>query len=267
MQAIKRADGRAHNELRPMRLTYDVFDYADGSVLLELGKTKVLCAVTLQQGVPPFLKGKKVGWLMAEYAMLPASTHVRTPREINSLKRNGRSIEISRLISRALRAVIQLDLLGEKTIIIDCDVLQADGSTRVACITGAYFALKSAVAQWLASGIIRTSILTDGLAAVSVGVTNGQVLLDIDYEEDSKIDADFNFVLTRSGNIVELQGSVEKNMISWDNFEQMKSCAVQGIAQIFAHDTEQGRIDEIVPAAQLNGRTSLFSLQNRLKSL
>jgi ribonuclease PH len=180
-----------------------------------MGKTKVLCAVSLQQGVPHFLRGKKTGWLTAEYSLLPASTPIRTVREITANKRNGRTIEISRVIGRALRSVVNLDPLGEQTIFIDCDVLQADGGTRTACITGAYLALKAAVAQWLHRGIISETILIDELAAISVGLAQDTVLLDLDFIEDSATEADFNFVLTRSGKIIELQGSAEKFPIKW----------------------------------------------------
>lgn len=272
MQLIQRINGRAAHELRAISLTYDVFGYADSSVLFAQGNTKVLCAVTLQQGIPPFLKGKKVGWLTAEYAMLPTSTQTRTQREINTLKRNGRNVEISRLISRTLRAVVQLDVIGEKTITIDCDVLQADGGTRAACITAAFLALKRAVERWISAGTIKETILTDEVAAVSVGASGGNVLLDLDCAEDNIIDADFNFVLTKSGRIIELQGSVEKNTISWSEFESMKTLAVQGVEQIFMHSTSQSTS----PTVQVENKeklltegssrpAGLFSLQNRLK--
>ena len=228
-----RADNRLLDELRPLKVTYDVFSYASGSTLLEMGNTKVLCSVTLQNGVPHFLRGRKTGWLTAEYSLLPASTPIRTVREVTANKRSGRTIEISRLIGRALRAVSNLDVLGEQTIFVDCDVLQADGGTRTACITGAYLALKAAQKSWKARGIINKSLLIDELAAVSVGLSRHGALLDMDFAEDSTIDADFNFVLTRSENIIEIQGSAEKAPVSWDNYENMRLLAVKGAQELF----------------------------------
>lgn len=228
-----RADRRGHDQLRSLRVTYDVFSYAAGSTLFEIGNTKVLCAVTLQQGVPHFLRGKKTGWLTAEYSLLPASTPIRTVREITTNKRSGRTIEISRLIGRALRAVSCLDVLGENTIFIDCDVLQADGGTRTACITGAYLALKAAVVRWLEKGIIHQSLLKDELGAVSVGIADDLTLLDLDFIEDSTTFADFNFVLTKSGKIIELQGSAEKMPITLAQYESMRLLAAKGTNELF----------------------------------
>lgn len=165
--------------------------------------------------------------------MLPASTHVRTVREIASLKKHGRSLEISRLISRSLRAIVELEVLGEKTITVDCDVLQADGGTRTASIIGSYLALKSAVDAWISQGIVTENFLRDAICAVSVGMQQNTPILDLNYEEDSTIDADFNFVLTKSGSIVELQGAAEKSVISWHNFEEMKKVALVGAEKYF----------------------------------
>ncbi len=229
---IKRADGRRADQLRPFSIHIDSFGYADGSVIVSLGQTKVLCAVTLQTGVPPFLKGKRTGWLTAEYALMPTSTQTRSQRDSNQ-KINGRSVEISRLIGRSLRTVVDLNKLGERTITIDCDVLQADGGTRTACITGAFIALRRAEAQWLKEGLIIESVIVDELAAISAGVKNGVALLDIDYAEDSTIDADYNFVLTRSGSIVEIQGTTEAKAIAWPLFNDMCHLATQGIKDIF----------------------------------
>lgn len=228
-----RTDRRNHDQLRPLRVTYDVFSYAAGSTLFELGNTKVLCSVTLQQGVPHFLRGKRTGWLTAEYSLLPASTPIRTVREITTNKRSGRTIEISRLIGRALRSVANLDILGENTIFIDCDVLQADGGTRTACITGAYLALKAAVVKWIEKGIITQTILKDELGAVSVGIADDMTLLDLDFIEDSTTYADFNFVLTRSGKIVELQGSAEKVPLTWQQYDNMRLLALKGVQELF----------------------------------
>lgn len=228
-----RANNRRNDQIRSLKVTYDVLAYASGSVLFEMGNTKVLCAVTRQQGVPHFLKGKKSGWLTAEYALLPASTPLRTVRDSTSSKRNGRTIEISRLIGRSLRSIVKLDKVGENTIFIDCDVLQADGGTRTASITGAFLALRAASSKWLSEGLISESIISDEVAAISVGINAGQPLLDIDFAEDSTTDADFNFVLTRSGKIIEIQGSSEKSPISWDQYDQMKDYAILGINQIY----------------------------------
>lgn len=229
---MTRAQGRAFDQLRPITIMYDVIDYSAASVLFEQGRTKVLCAITLQNSVPPFLKGKKTGWLTAEYAMLPTATHSRKERDSNS-KPNGRSIEISRLIGRVLRSVVELEKLGERTIIIDCDVIQADGSTRTACITAAYLALKLAVMRWIKSGKLAEHILREDLASVSIGLSNDNLLLDMDFAEDSHIDADFNFVMTRSGKIIEIQGSAEKYPITWQNIEKMHTLAFKGINDIF----------------------------------
>ena len=229
-----RHDRRRSNQLRSIRFSYNIFEHAAGSVLFELGKNKILCAVTMQNGVPPFLRGKDTGWLTAEYAMLPAATIVRTQRE-NQIRRNGRSIEISRFIGRALRAVVDVSVLGERTIIVDCDVLQADGGTRTACITAAYLALQYAQEKWLRSKTIEKPFLREGIVAISAGVLNGEAILDLDYTEDSAIDADFNFVITQSGAIIEIQGNVEKRPISWDSFDDMRLLVVQGAKQLFDH--------------------------------
>jgi ribonuclease PH len=233
MKNIIRASERKPNQLRPVQLTYDIFEYADGSVLFELGKTKVLCAVTLQQGVPPFLRGKKTGWLSAEYALLPTATPTRNARESIAGKRNGRTVEISRLISRALRSVVNLDLLDERTVVVDCDVLQADGGTRTACITGAYLALKQAAFAWQREGIIQGALLHEELAAISVGIIQGVPVLDMDFSEDSTSDADFNIVATRSGLLVEIQGTAERAPLSGALFDTLKALALQGIHDLF----------------------------------
>jgi len=223
---------RRPNEMRPLHVTYDMYAFASGSTLFEIGNTKVLCAVTLQNGVPYFLRGKQAGWLTAEYAMLPASTPVRTARETAVNKRNGRTIEIARLIGRSLRSVTRLDLLGERTIFVDCDVLQADGSTRTACVTGAYLALKAAEKRWLYEGLLSESLITEELMAVSVGWRGDEALLDIDYAEDSSISADFNFVLTRAARLVEIQGTSEGNPILWEQFDQLRAVALLGVEQL-----------------------------------
>ena len=233
MFSIHRVGNRSSDQLRSLKVTYDIYPYATGSTLFEMGNTKVLCAVTLQNGVPHFLRGRKCGWLTAEYSLLPASTPVRTVREITTNKRSGRTIEISRLIGRSLRAVTDLTAIGEQTIFIDCDVLQADGGTRTACITGAYLALKAAQVRWLEKGLISQPFIKDELAAVSVGVGSGSLILDMDFAEDSSIDVDFNFVLTRSHKIIELQGSAERGLLSWEEHDQVNKLARKGAAELF----------------------------------
>lgn len=230
---IVRAGRRSFDQVRPLSVKYDIFNYASGSTLFEMGNTKVLTSVTLQQGVPHFLRNKKTGWLTAEYSLLPASTPIRTVREVTANKRSGRIIEISRLIGRALRSVVNLDLLPDQTIFIDCDVLQADGGTRTACISGAYLALRAAISTWIDKGIISQSILVDELAAVSVGINKDMVLLDLDFIEDNATEADFNFVLTKSGKIVELQGSAERFPLTWQQYENMKRVALKGVQEMF----------------------------------
>jgi ribonuclease PH len=253
---LQRLDGRALDQVRPIRASYDVYGYSDASVLLEIGNTKVHCAVSRAYGVPPFLKGSKTGWLTAEYAMLPTATGSRVMRDASAMKRNGRAVEISRLIGRALRSAVDLSILGEQTITVDCDVLQADGGTRTACITGASLALSIAARRWLASRLIPGNIIKEEIAAVSVGIVGKQVLLDMNYTEDSSVDADFNFVLTRTGGIIEVQGTAEQAAISWDQFGDIRTVAQKGVADIFAHfDTNQLELSkEIVP---------LFSLKKR----
>ncbi|MBA3751547.1 ribonuclease PH [Candidatus Dependentiae bacterium] len=229
-----RAGQRSYDQLRPLRVIYDVFKYSSGSTLFEMGNTKVLCSVTLQQGVPHFLRGKKTGWLTAEYSLLPASTPIRTVREVTANKRSGRTIEISRLIGRSLRSVVNLAALGEQTVFMDCDILQADGGTRIACITAAYLALRAAQTVWLEEGILLEPMITDELAAVSVGLCRETPLLDLDFIEDSGTEADFNFVLTRSGRVVEIQGSAERFPLTWDQYDHMKALAIKGVGELFS---------------------------------
>lgn len=227
-----REDGRSPENLREIKAVFNVFGYAAGSILFEVGNTKVLCSVSLQAGVPKFLKGQKTGWLTAEYSMLPMSSQERVEREATVMRKNGRSVEISRLIGRSLRTIIDFDLLGERTIYIDCDVLQADGGTRTACITGSCLALRAAVDYWLKNKVIKETILKDSLASISVGIVNGVALLDLSYEEDSKADADFNFVITKSNKIVEIQGACEGSFISWQQFEVAKELACSGVQEL-----------------------------------
>lgn len=206
---MTRADGRATDELRPITLTRHWLDHAAGSVLVEFGKTRVLCAASASTGVPRWRQGSGLGWVTAEYAMLPSSTHTRSDRESVKGRIGGRTHEISRLIGRSLRAVIDYKALGENTIVIDCDVLQADGGTRTAAITGAYVALADACAHLREKGALTGEPLTGSVAAVSVGIIDGEPRLDLPYEEDVRAETDMNIVMTGSGRFVEVQGTAE----------------------------------------------------------
>lgn len=231
---MKRVDGREVNQIRELRLTTGIFEYAAGSVLFEIGKTKILCAVTLSEGVPHFLRGKGNGWLTAEYALLPASTTSRSPREFSSFKRSGRSVEISRIIGRSLRSVVNLNKFGEYTIAIDCDVLQADGGTRCAAICAAQAAMNLADRYWQEVQLIKQSIIKNQVAAISTGVYEGTALLDLSAFEDNNIDSDFNFVLTESDEIVEIQGTAETGTVAWSQFDLMRDLAQQGTQEIIS---------------------------------
>lgn len=239
--------GRAYNEVRPIYLQYDVFGNSDASVLFIQGGTKVLVSVTLQDGVPAFLKGQKQGWLAAEYAMLPCAPNKRIVRESSQQNKNSRSVEISRLIGRSLRSVVDTFAIPEKTVWIDCDVLSADGGTRVASITAASIALKIAQDRWLNNGKISRNILKEEIAAISVGVVNNQIYLDLDFALDSKASTDFNFVVTRSNKLIEIQGTAEKEPLSLEAFEELKRIALVGIAQVFNAIDNGAKIDEQNP--------------------
>ncbi len=230
---MTRADGRADDELRPVRLTRGFQAHPAGSVLVEFGGTKVLCAASVTQGVPRWRKGSGLGWLTAEYAMLPSSTHERSERESVRGRVGGRTHEISRLIGRALRACIDLSALGENTIAVDCDVLQADGGTRTAAITGAYVALADAVTYLRAAGALADpQPLSCQIAAVSVGVVGGRVRLDLPYEEDSRAEVDMNVVATDAGTLVEIQGTAEGATFSRSTLDAMLDSALAGIATL-----------------------------------
>lgn len=228
-----RYDGRSSTDMRQVQVQYGLFGYAPGNVLFSLGKTKVFCAVSMSSGVPPFMRGQQTGWLSAEYALLPTSTESRSTREIITMKRSGRSAEISRIIGRSLRAVIDLTVFGEKTIVVDCDVLQADGGTRTACITGAMLALEAAQSYWLKNRTITVPFLKDAVAAIAIAVVEGDVLIDPDYKEDMRATADFNFVMTKSGAVVEIQGGAEKEAISWPLFEQVAAVGRTAVCELF----------------------------------
>ena len=223
---------RAADALRPIKLTPHFLPHTDGSVLIECGNTKVICTATIDENVPPFLRGKGQGWVTAEYGMLPASTASRMRREATAGKQSGRTQEIQRLIGRSLRAVVDMEKLGERQILIDCDVIQADGGTRTASITGAFVALSLAIQKLLQQGILSDSPLIDSVAAVSVGVVGGVPLLDLDYPEDSGCDSDVNMVMTGSGKIIEIQGTAEGAPFSFDELNTLMQLAAKGIAEL-----------------------------------
>ncbi len=231
---MSRYSGRQDNELRNIRISRAYTKHAEGSVLVEFGDTKVLCTASVEEKVPGFLRGKGRGWLTAEYGMLPRATNTRTDREAARGKQSGRSQEIQRLIGRSLRSIADLSALGERTIQIDCDVIQADGGTRTASITGACVAVHDAVTLLLARGAIASSPLRDFVAAVSVGVYQGRPVLDLDYAEDSACDTDMNVVMTGSGGFVEVQGTAEGAPFSRDEMDALFSLAQGGIAQLVA---------------------------------
>jgi ribonuclease PH len=228
-----RIDGRAPDALRNISITRNVNKHAEGSALVEFGDTKVICTATVEETVPPFLRGKGGGWVTAEYSMLPRATHTRSPRESTKGKVGGRTHEIQRLIGRSLRSVINLAALGERSIQIDCDVIQADGGTRTASITGAYVALTDAVRGLVAKGAIKSSPIREAVAAVSVGIVGGIPLLDLNYEEDSKAEVDMNFVMTSSNRFVEVQGTAEAEPFTVEEMEAMRLLAMDGIAKLF----------------------------------
>lgn len=227
-----RPSGRAANEMRKIRMTRRFTKHAEGSVLIEFGDTQVLCTASVLEKTPPHKKGSGEGWVTAEYGMLPRSTHTRTDREAARGKQSGRTQEIQRLIGRSLRAVVDLKKLGERTIHVDCDVIQADGGTRTASISGAYVAVADAV-KWLQQqGMIAEMPLKDSVAAISVGVYQGEPVLDLDYAEDSSCDTDMNVVMTGKGGIVEIQGTAEGEPFSHAMLEKLVKLAEEGIADI-----------------------------------
>ncbi|MEL0028610.1 MAG: ribonuclease PH [Perlucidibaca sp.] len=224
-----RASGRQPDQLRPVRITRHYTCHAEGSVLVEFGDTKVLCTASVEAGVPRWLKGKGEGWITAEYGMLPRATHTRNPREASKGKQGGRTLEIQRLIGRSLRAMVDLKKLGENTITIDCDVLQADGGTRTAAITGGAVALVDALSHLLAKKAIKNDPLTGLVAAISVGIVNGVPLLDLEYTEDSACDTDMNVVITQHGGIIEIQGTAEGKPFSRDETMALLDLAEAGV--------------------------------------
>ena len=232
---LGRIDGRRRDQIRPVRVTRNFTKHAEGSVLIEMGDTKVICTASIEEKVPPFLKGKGAGWVTAEYAMLPRATHDRSPRESVKGKQGGRTLEIQRLVGRALRAVIDTGRLGERTIWIDCDVIQADGGTRTASITGSFIALADAVGVLKKKDLIKVNPLTDYLAAISIGKVGGQVMVDLAYEEDSHAEVDLNLVMTGAGQYVEVQGTAEKtpfNKKDMDEFHELGWGAIRELVDL-----------------------------------
>ena len=231
---MPRSFSRLANQLRPVTITRNFTKHAEGSVLIAMGDTKVLCTASIEERVPPHKKGSGEGWVTAEYGMLPRSTHTRSDREAARGKQSGRTQEIQRLIGRSLRCVVDLKKLGERQITIDCDVLQADGSTRCASITGAYVALQDAVSVLIAKGLLTESPVLDSIAAVSVGMGSEGVILDLDYVEDSSCETDMNVVMTGAGKFVEIQGTAEGVPFSRDDMTSLVGLAEKGIAELIA---------------------------------
>ena len=227
-----RRDGRQSAELRPVTFQRGFTRYAEGSVLVSFGETRVLCNATVEEGVPSFLRGEGRGWVTAEYSMLPRATHSRSPRESTRGKVGGRTHEIQRLIGRSLRAVIDMQALGERTILIDCDVLQADGGTRTAAITGAFVALADAVEGLRRKGLLAGNPLKESVAAVSVGLVEGTPVLDLNYDEDFRAAVDMNFVITESGRFVEVQGTAEEEPFTAAELDALRDLAQAGCRQL-----------------------------------
>jgi len=229
-----RLDGRAADQLRPVRVTPGFIAQAEGSVLIEIGRTRVICTATVEESVPPFLKGTNRGWITSEYSMIPRATNSRTARESTTGKKSGRTHEIQRLIGRALRAAVELEKLGERQIFMDCDVIEADGGTRTASITGAYIAMKQAIDGLVASKRLAASPVRSNVAAVSVGILKGVSMLDLNYTEDSTADVDFNIVMTDRDEFVEVQGTAEKFPFSSSALQELLDLGRRGIRELIA---------------------------------
>ncbi len=233
-----RSDGRTLDELRTVSITRDFTCHAEGSVLIEFGKTKVICNASIEAGVPSFLRGKDTGWITAEYGMLPRSTGSRMQREAAQRKQGGRTMEIQRLIGRSLRSIIDMDLLGENTVVVDCDVIQADGGTRTASITGGCLALNDAINKALTDGLITKNPIKEMIASVSVGIHDGNALLDLNYLEDSTAETDMNVVMDGKNNFIEIQGTSEKRPFTYQELESMLALAKKGITELFKYQKE-----------------------------
>ncbi len=233
-----RHDGRSNTQLRPVRIQKNYIKHAEGSVLIEVGDTKVICTASVEERIPPFKKDSGEGWITAEYSMLPRATAVRNQRDISRLKLNGRSSEIQRLIGRSLRTIVDLKLLGERTITIDCDVIQADGGTRTASITGAYVALVDACRTLVKNGLISKTPITGTVAATSVGIVNGEELLDLCYIEDSNAEVDMNVIMTDKGEFIEIQATGEKSSFSKKQLDKLFNLAESGIHELIKAQNE-----------------------------
>jgi ribonuclease PH len=233
-----RSDGRAANQARPLKITTGYLLTAEGSVLIEVGHTRVLCAATVENSVPPFLRNSGKGWVTAEYSMLPRATATRTQREVSKGKPSGRTHEIQRLIGRSLRSAVDLQALGERSITVDCDVIQADGGTRTAAITGSYIALAMAVGMLVKHKVVSKNPMLDALAATSVGIVGGVPMLDLCYEEDARAEVDMNVVMTSAGKFVELQATAEKSTFDDSQMLEMIGLARQGIVELLAAQQE-----------------------------
>jgi ribonuclease PH len=243
-----RSDNRAVEQLRAVTITPEFITTAEGSVLIEVGNTRVICTASIEEVVPPFMRNTGKGWITSEYSMLPRSTLTRTPREVVKGRASGRTHEIQRLIGRSLRAVTDLARLGERTIWIDCDVIQADGGTRTASITGAFVALGLALEKLVQAGTLSSVPLKDFVAAVSVGIVDGEVLLDLCYEEDSRADVDMNFVMTAAGKMVELQATAEHQVFDDAQLAKMMAFARQGVQELIAK--QQAVLSELTVQSQ-----------------
>lgn len=231
---VFRSDNRAPGQMRPVNIVRDYINTAEGSVLIELGNTRVICTASIEETVPQFMRNTGKGWVTAEYAMLPRSTLTRTPREVNKGRPSGRTHEIQRLIGRSLRAVTDMERLGERTVWIDCDVIQADGGTRTASITGAFVALGLALEKLVEAGTLTSVPLRDFIAAVSVGIVDGEIMLDLCYEEDSRADVDMNFVMTAGRKLVEVQATAERQVFDEHQLEKMLALAREGVHNLIA---------------------------------
>jgi len=231
---VYRSDNRTADQLRPVNIVADYINTAEGSVLIEVGNTRVICTASIEETVPQFMRNTGKGWITAEYSMLPRATLTRTPREVNKGRPSGRTHEIQRLIGRSLRAVTDLQRLGERTIWIDCDVIQADGGTRTASVTGAFVALGLAFEKLVEAGTLTSAPLRDFIAAVSVGIVDGEILLDLAYEEDSRADVDMNFVMTAGHKLVEVQATAEHQVFDQAQLDKMLVLARQGVQSLIA---------------------------------
>jgi ribonuclease PH len=238
-----RNDGRAHDQMRAVKMTPDFITSAEGSVLIEIGNTRVICTATVDDGVPSFLKGQGKGWVTGEYGMLPRATEQRTARESTRGRPSGRTLEIQRLIGRSLRAVVDQAKLGERTVWLDCDVIQADGGTRTASITGAYVALGLALERMVAAGILRTVPLLDSVAATSVGIVAGTAMLDLAYDEDSKAEVDMNVVMTGGGKFVEVQATAEGQPFAGAELQDLLALAATGIRRLTEYQSTLVKTD------------------------